>query len=549
MEPMRRDLVEDDRDDAWIAGDAPLSDPEPPEPASPWTIVRGRRATMVALGAAFVAVVAAWGFWPRAAGTEVALAVPAADAAAARATLVAAGIPAAQREGALWVPAAQVRTAIETLAAARPAPNAMASALADESVFASSDQTRARRLAATMQALESAIAQQPGVARAQVVLTEAHRSGAPGSASGGAAAVTVTMRSGPMPQDLVDAVAVLVCGASPGLRPEQVAILDAVAGRARQPRGAEERAVADIVRAREERANALLAAMLTDIPGVRVAVREAESGGMVATIHLPRGYLQARALTPEGTVRELPAVLATERDRIAAMVEPFLQCPAGNCPTAVAVAMAADAGDAPAASSAEVGIDAPAPAEPFAARSPSQVAFDGAARERTTPLGPGGGPAPSFPWGWAFLTIVGAAAVGSWTLQRTRPGAGRPAATTRAPAIVEPVEPEPIEESPALAAASEAVRAAPEQASEVVRGWLDAGYESRAAHLLVALDAGAAGLVLRGLPVRSVQSATAALGETEAPAPEELAEAAEGFLAEMELEPSATGYRGGPERS
>jgi hypothetical protein len=290
--------------------------------------------------------------------------------------------------------------------------------------------------------------------------------------------------------------------------------------------------------------------MLTDIPGVRVAVREAESGGMVATIQLPRAYLQGRALADDGTVRELSAVLATERDRLAAMVGPFLQCPAGNCPTAVAVAMATEPGDAAAPGAAEVGIDAPAPAESLAARSPSQVALDAAARERATPLGPGGTPTPGFPWGWAFLTIVGAAAVCSWTWQRSRPGAGaRPTAAARAPAIVEPVEPDPVEESPALAAASEAVRAAPEQASEIVRGWLDAGYESRAAHLLVALDAGAAGLVLRGLPVRSVQSATAALGETEAPAPQELAEAAEGFLAEMELEPTASGYRGGPERS
>jgi hypothetical protein len=59
--------------------------------------------------------------------------------------------------------------------------------------------------------------------------------------------------------------------------------------------------------------------------------------------------------------------------------------------------------------------------------------------------------------------------------------------------------------------ASDAVRAAPEEAATVVRAWIDGGDVERAARLVVALDASAAATILHALPVTHVQQVTAAL--------------------------------------
>ena len=106
-----------------------------------------KRAPVVGAAIA-LAGLAAFAWWPRGAAPEAMLAVAPAQAAAARAVLAGAGIPSSLREGSLWVASSDARRAVDALAHERPAANAMSAALADESVFASADATRARRQAA-----------------------------------------------------------------------------------------------------------------------------------------------------------------------------------------------------------------------------------------------------------------------------------------------------------------------------------------------------------------------------------------------------------------
>lgn len=509
------------------AGDGAAGMPAAARPA--WARPAALAACALALGGA------AYLWWPRQAVPDAMLAVSPDQAASARAALASAGIPCASRDGALWVAPADARRAAAALSQDRQQPNALAGAIAEESVFASSDATRARRQAAVMQSLESAIRQQPGVARAQVVIADAPRGAAPGTATGGSAAVTVAMRSGAMPQDLVDAVATLVAGACPGIRAEQVAIVDSAAGRVRHPRSADARAAADAVRTREEQAAATVASVLADVVDARVEVRESPSGGVVATVELPRAWAIARAEAEQGG--DLDAFAARQRDRIRAQVEPFLACPSGPCPVVVAVRIAAESVAGPA-------YEASAPDPGYSGRSAAQVAVaDAAARERRTPLGPSVVAESPVPVAWWIAGVAGLAVV-AWFAWR-RPWAA-PAAVGSDPVGADVEGDEDV--GPAVASeAADLVRRNPAAAASIVAGWVDGGFESRAAHLVVVLDSDAAALLLGELPVDAVRRVTDALGELDAPSPDELADASEGFLEEFEVARDGGAYRGGSE--
>lgn len=511
------------------AGDDAQAAPETSRPVWQRPIVLA--ATALALGAA------AFLWWPRATPSDALLAVAPDQVAAARTALASAGIPAGFRDGALWVAPADARRAAAALAQDRQQPNALAGAIAEESVFASSDATRARRQAAVMQSLEAAIRQQPGVARAQVVIADAPRGAAPGSQAGGSAAVTVAMRVGAMPQDLVDAVATLVAGACPGIRAEQVAIVDSAAGRVRHPRGADARAAADAVRTREEQAAATVASVLADVVDAHVEVHESPSGGVVATVELPRAWAVARAEAEQGG--DLDAFAARQRDRIRAQVEPFLACPSGPCPVVVAVRIAPEAVAGPA-------YEASVPDAGYSGRSAAQVAVaDAAARERRTPLGPtmvGESPVPVAWW------IAGAAAVAvaAWFAWRRPWMRGAVGSGLAEGAAVDGDADAPGADE-AAAEAAELVRRNPAAAAAIVAGWVDGGFESRAAHLVVVLDSDAAALLLGALSVDVVRRVTDALGELDTPGTAELADASEGFLEEFEVSREGGAYRGGSE--
>jgi hypothetical protein len=374
--------------------------------------------------------------------------------------------------------------------------------------------------------LEATIIMQPGVERASVVVGDAPRSFAPGAASGATAAVTVGMRSGAMPQDLVDAVAVMVAGACQGVKPESVAIIDAVSGRVRTVRDVNARVMADIVHAREEHAAELVTALLADIPGVSVRVRESEGGAVVATVEVPRSVAVARAEAEAGG--DMTQYMDLERSRIADRVEPFLTAP-GSRVSAVALSIAAEPEwDRVAVTQ---------PAEPYSVQSQVRTQVEAsAARERATPLGSTNA-ANGFPYGWALLALGGLAGFAWWTWARPR-GAARETNEDDNETAMPAFDEEPLPG----ADASEAVRSAPEQSAFVVRGWIDTGDTDRAARLLVALDAGAAAAILQALPVTHVQRATNALGALDAPGHEELAEAVRSFFEDLEMAPEG-GYR------
>ena len=505
------DMIEDDNVDAGRQEIVEYGAPAPVRSIPPqW---RG-----AALAVAAVAL--AGGAWialrPAEAASRVALAIPAGSIESVRANLARAGIACEVRGGALWVQASDAPRAADA-AMPRSSANAVAAALEDESVFASGESSRARRLGATIKTLEQSIAMQPGVERATVVVSDAPRSFAPGASGGAGASVTVAMRSGTMPQDLVDAVAVMVAGACGGMRPESVAIIDAGSGRVRSVRDADARVRADVSRAREERASELVTALLSDIPGVSVRVHEGEGGAMVAAIELPHSVAITRAEYEAGG--DLARYLDIERTRVAERLDLFLSAPGAQvCAVSVALAPQAESEHVVSAR----------PVDAYSASNPARIETDeAAARERGMPLG-GSGAAQGFPIGWAFAALAGVAALAWWAWRRPAPaGSAALAAEVAMPAFDE----EPIPGSEA----SDAVRAAPEEAATVVRAWIDGGGVERAARLVVALDASAAASILQALPVTHVQQVTAALSTLDAPEHAELQEAVQSFLEELEL--------------
>ena len=511
------DALEDDRFDA---GRNELALPGDVAEAPAWH--RWRTPAIVA--AAAVATVAGIAWLGRAPAPEpVALAVPASALPPARLALQRASVAFEVRDGALWVAPTDVARAIEAVSA-RAETNAVADALGDESIFSSAESLRARRTAATIRMLESSIAMQPGVARASVVVGEPGRTPALGTAATGTASVTVAMRGGTMPQDLVDAVAMLVSGACPGVRPESVVIVDAGEGRVRAVRPAHERAHAEATHDRERRTETLVAALVSDLPGATVEVRDAGHGAMVTTVRLPQSLAAVRAgIEADG---DLGAWLEAERARIADRIDPFVLPEAGAaCGGAVVLAIVPELGAEPWGAAVPVGEERTAPAASLSSPAPVRTVREAEARERATPLGtvPATG---SSPFSAAFVA-AGLAAVGVaawWAWQRT--------AARRTP-VAEDAPSSPIEEDHVHGVeASEAVRDAVGASAAIVRSWLDAGRADRAARLVVALDAPAATALLQALPVACVQRVTAALGSLDAPSHSELADAVRAFLDE-----------------
>jgi hypothetical protein len=486
------ELIEDQSDDAGREEAAG----SPPDARAWWT-----RPAFVAASLALVAGLGVLAWAGSRGPADVAVAVPAGSAERVRGALAEAGIHAEVREGMLWVSAADAPRAAAA-AQPGPAPNAVAQALEDESIFASGETSRARRTAAVIRELESSIAMQPGVARASVVLGDAGRPGAPGSSSGPTASVTVRMRSGAMGDDLVDAVAVLVAGACPGMRPESVAIVDAGAGRVRQVRGAAERASAAARIAREERLARFVDAALVDVPGASAQVAEAEGGSFVAQVRLPRSA-------------------AAEQARIAESLEPILAV-AGGCPVTLSFVVA-DAGT--------FGVERTPPEAPLAGAVPAPGPED---PDRSRPLGRPGS-ASDVPLGWGIAAALGVGVLAWWSWSRRRSG-GLAAAAAAAEAEVPDFDEEPVPG----AEASDAVRAAPAAAAAVLGRWLDAGYDELTARLVVALDASASASVLRALAASHVERVTEALGALDTVSREDLADAVESFLTEF---PGPGGYR------
>lgn len=148
--------------------------------------------------------------------------------------------------------------------------------MTDESLIRTRDQNRQRYLVAKMNVLSNMISQMNGIERATVVIDQPEgisaigKSHVPPSAS-----VSVTTRGGELNQTLVDAIAQLVSRSHAGLKPENVAIVDARTGRAMQARTNDHLTASryfDVKLAAEKHAKSTLESVLGFIPGVRIAV-------------------------------------------------------------------------------------------------------------------------------------------------------------------------------------------------------------------------------------------------------------------------------------
>jgi type III secretory pathway lipoprotein EscJ len=491
--------------------------------AAAWTSsARWRGWPLAAAVAIAVAGAGAWWAWSASAAPPwSALAVPADRAAQVRSIVERAGIAVQSRDGALWVPSADARRALDAIAAASDGnSNAVAQALASESVFSSGETARGRRTAATITFLETTIGMQPGVERVGVVLGEPARAAAPGMASSASATVTVAMRQGSMGQDLVDAVAMMVAGACPGLAPERVVVVDANEGRLRRMRDAEARQAADAARESERRIAAVVSALIPDLPGASVSVACTERGAAVVTVGVPSDVVELRASAEASG--DAPAWMEALRTDLASRIEPFLP---GSHDPACAGAVAVVVAD-------------PAPAERIAEWVPEPAlgaasAVGPVARmpdpEQSMPLG--SAEARSSAWGtWVAMGVVFALAGWWWVRLRARGSHGSAAPAELGKAV------DAFEDDVAVGAeASAAVRETPAQAAGVLRSWIDSGRADRAALAVVVLDAPAATLALQALPPTHVQRVTEALSVLDAPTPDRLAEAERLLLAELEL--------------
>jgi hypothetical protein len=535
MQPQLLESDAPDLDEDALIGEA--------APATGWRSWSRRTQVLAAVGSG-LAVCLAIAMWQvNRSESRVPLAVPAASAATAGQAVEQAGIAVEWREGHPWVAASQAApaalVAAESLGANRTR-HTSAGVAEDDHVFLSSEASRARRLAATMAALEQMIESQNGVRSARVVLAEGARPGAPGAAySGPSGVATVAMAEGTMSQDMVDAVAALVAGALPGLTPERVAVIDANAQRQRTARSPDARAAAEV---RAERERVLSDRVKAAIPPAREAAVSLDERTGAAHARVVLSATHVERLLAES---RLPAdvALATEEARVVSVAESLL--PLGSAGEFPSVVVCAEQG--PAMSVREE--STPAAGE---AGEPVRAAIE---RERTLALGPSAGAAGAWDAGTLGLLITAIAAVAAAVLYAQRRNGQRmtPALASGAlrlggsgfsevavqrgvsDADEDHADVDSADSGVDAREASDAVRADPSAAASVVRTWLDGGYEARAAHLVVALDSGAAGALLRALPAPQVQRITVALATLGTPSARHLRAASHELVDELAL--------------
>lgn len=130
-------------------------------------------------------------------------------------------------------------------------------------------------LVAKQKVLASVIRRMPGVGHATVIISVAEKKGFGTTHTRPTAAVNVVMKTGKLDQKNVDAIAGLVSGATAGMTPQDVSVIDATAGRQWKVRDPDEVIPSDYLeylRALERHYQTKLAEALQFIPGVIVSV-------------------------------------------------------------------------------------------------------------------------------------------------------------------------------------------------------------------------------------------------------------------------------------
>lgn len=187
-------------------------------------------------------------------------------------------VPYQERNGKILVPAEQKFSVIAQLAAQEVISGDQINwdlIIDQDSPFLTREQNRKRWLIAKMKVLSSLVSRFNGIDRATVVIDRPDSQGFGRTHISPTASVTVVPRGAGLSSDTIEAIADLVAGAQPGLKVQDVRIIDAKSGTSHAARNKGQLAASnhmEIKHAAEQHVKATIEGLLAAIPGVRVAV-------------------------------------------------------------------------------------------------------------------------------------------------------------------------------------------------------------------------------------------------------------------------------------
>lgn len=183
-----------------------------------------------------------------------------------------------ERDGRLLVPADQKFTVLAQLTDHEVITGDQInfdSLIEQDSPFLTRDQNRKRWLVAKMNVLSAMISRIRGIQRATVVIDQPDRLGFGKSHLSPSASVNVIPSGSGLTAEQVEAIAHLVAGAHPGLKAQDVQVIDAKTGRRHLPRdddGLTSAKYMEVKRDAEDHVKGSIEDALAYIPGVRIAV-------------------------------------------------------------------------------------------------------------------------------------------------------------------------------------------------------------------------------------------------------------------------------------
>lgn len=198
--------------------------------------------------------------------------------AAALSYLERANIPHDDRDGRLLVPAEQRYTVLAQLTDEEVITGDQInfdSLIEHDSPFLTRDQNDRRWLIAKMNVLSAMISRFDGIQRATVVIDKPRETGFARTHVSPTASVTVVPRGDGLSAGQVEAIAQVVAASQPGLKPQDVRVIDAKRGSSHQARSDDNLTTdkyLEVKRAAENHVTSKIENLLAYIPGVRIAV-------------------------------------------------------------------------------------------------------------------------------------------------------------------------------------------------------------------------------------------------------------------------------------
>jgi len=182
-------------------------------------------------------------------------------------------VPYQERNGKILVPAEQKFSVIAQLAAQEVISGDQINwdlIIDQDSPFLTREQNRKRWLIAKMKVLSSLVSRFNGIDRATVVIDRPDSQGFGRTHISPTASVTVVPRGAGLSSDTIEAIADLVAGAQPGLKVQDVRIIDAKSGTSHAARNKGQLAASnhmEIKHAAEQHVKATIEGLLAAIPG------------------------------------------------------------------------------------------------------------------------------------------------------------------------------------------------------------------------------------------------------------------------------------------